>query len=49
MTLVAEISFSIYIIYIMTALGGPKCGPRLIVPDPGQAKNENKLDAKKYI
>lgn len=45
----AETSFSIYIIYTMTALGGPKCRPRLIVPDPGKAKNENKPGAKKKI
>lgn len=46
MTLVAETRFSIYIIDTMTDLGGPKCGPRLIFPEPGQAKNENKPDAK---
>lgn len=48
-SLVEETSFAIFIVYTMTALRGPKCGPKLIVPDPGQAKDENKLDAKIYV
>lgn len=46
---VEETSFAIFIVYTVTALRGPKCGPKLIVPDPGQAKDENKLHTKIYI
>lgn len=48
-SLVEEISFAIFIIYAMTALRDPKYRPKLIVPDLGQAKDENKLDANIYI
>lgn len=44
-SLVEETSSAILIVYTVTDLRGPKCGPRLIVPDPEQAKDENKLDA----
>lgn len=48
-SLVEETSSAVLIVYTMTALRGPKCGPRLIVPDSEQAKDENNLDAKIYI
>lgn len=33
-SLVEKTSFAIFIIYTMTALRGPRCGPKLILPDP---------------